>query len=85
MSAVVLQVMREYADAIRGDWGSIDGRSVKGDLLAWVAALSDKPGPEAQWTLAEWRERMGVCATGGGHWTHFCDDDYCPDDEESPR
>lgn len=63
--------LREYANAIRGDWGSIDGRSVKGDLNAIADALDGSLFP-ADDSLTAWRERLGICPSGEGHWTYHC-------------
>ncbi len=67
------QVIREYGQAFRGDWGSIDGRSVRDemeDIAFWMEADA-YPGDEKA------RERLGICPTGTGHWTQYCEDDYC--------
>ena len=56
--------MLEYASAIRGDWNDFDGRTERAVIEGWVAELRNPSGI----TLKEWRERLGICLVGGGHW-----------------
>ena len=67
----VAQCLREYADALRGDWGSIDGRSEKASLNDLADAIL---APESK-TVTRLREDLGVCARGDGHWLDYCDED----------
>ena len=67
-------LLDEYAQALRGAWGGIDGRSEKAklaDLSALIRTQGAEPLDEQQITTA--RDNLGICPTGGGHWTDFCD------------
>lgn len=68
-----VQILREYADALRGAWGGIDGRNEKVTLneIADVIA-SDAPPPP----LETMRLRANLCPNGGGHWSEFCDSNF---------
>lgn len=81
MNTLIAQVLREYGSCIRGDWSTIDGRSVRAELEAVATAL-DGGGvevfpdhPVAEYTIFDWRERLGMCPAGLGHWTDYCDED----------
>jgi len=81
MSAPLAQALREYGAAFRGSWGDIDGRSVQGEMQAFASAVEG--GPEAEWSLFKWRDDLGLCPDGGGHWSGgwhgFCEtDEGCP-------
>lgn len=67
----VAGVMREYGEAIRGDWGSIDGRSERSTIHEFADAFLDPIGR----TVAELRSMADICPIGSGHWTEYCDDD----------
>jgi hypothetical protein len=59
-------VLREYGQAIRGDWSDVDGRGVRADLdtLAdWIDSPDTAP------SLTQMRDRVGVCPAGNGHWS----------------
>ena len=74
-----VRVLREYANALRGDWGSIDGRSEKMSLNAIADAIvSNEPH-----TMESLRNAAGVCPAGGGHGTDYCAPGYCPSAEVS--
>lgn len=66
-----IQALREYANAIRGDWGDIDGRSVKANLDEFADAIEGK-GRAAEWTIEQHRQDSGLCPSGEGHWTVHC-------------
>jgi hypothetical protein len=72
------EAMLEYAQAIRGDWSDFDGRSERNVIESWVHELRT---PEDV-TLADWRDRLGICPDGNGHWAGFmwghCTSDSCP-------
>lgn len=70
---VVAQALTEYGEAIRGDWGSIDGRGVRTELheLAALLRLDPTPAPD----ISELRRKFSLCPGGGGHWTEHCWDD----------
>lgn len=61
-------VLREWAIAIRLDWGSIDGRSCRDELNALAgfidAQLAGEPVPD----ITAMRYAAGVCPFGGAHW-----------------
>jgi DNA-binding protein Fis len=77
----VSKVLREYGQAIRGDWSEIDGRSVRNDMeeiARWVEDPSllgalQYGGNEG---LRAARYTVGICPEGGGHWDHYCEDDW---------
>ena len=66
----IATVIREYGQAMRGDWSEIDGRWVRDDMdtiARWISGdayyVSDLCG----------RESLGLCPSGRGHWDHHCD------------
>ena len=64
-------ILREYAQAIRGDWGSIDGRSVRLNLNSiadWIDFVEPFPG------RLRARLDLGICPAGFGHWDYHCSD-----------
>lgn len=79
--APLTMAMQEWADAIRGDWSDVDGRSVRAQVEEWIAAI-EGAAPYAEWTIEQWRTSMGVCPDGGGHWEgrwgHCETDEGCP-------
>ena len=65
-----VKALREYAQAIRGDWGDIDGRSMRGELLAFADAIEGHGHHD--WSIERWRSDLGICPSGEGHWTRHC-------------
>lgn len=65
-------VLREYADALRRDWGSIDGRSEK-IALRQLADAVDHYGTAAlkQVDLVGLRLAAGVTPSGSGEWYDY--------------
>lgn len=59
------QAMKEYAQAIRGDWSAFDGRSERDVIESWISEIEKPTGK----TLDEWRQNLGVCLDGNGHWS----------------
>ena len=76
--SVLTQAMNEYAQAIRGDWSEFDGRSERDVIDSWASEIETP----TETTLAEWRDRLGICPDGNGHWAGFrwghCRKDDCP-------
>lgn len=71
----VLKVMKEYGDAIRGNWSDFDGRSMKAIIHEWVDYLT---GDEAISTIDRMRLELNLCRAGGGHWCGvwgYCDEE----------
>jgi hypothetical protein len=72
------QAMREYAQAIRGDWSNFDGRSARNVIEGWAAEIDNPTGE----TLEQWRNRLGICPDGNGHWAGIrwghCTPEECP-------
>lgn len=69
-------LLREYASALRGSWGGIDGRSEKialNSLADSIDAAGNTPLPARD--VENLRNDLGVCPTGQGHWTEFCDEE----------
>lgn len=73
------QAMLEYAQAIRGDWSDFDGRSERDVIESWVSEMRKPTGR----TLPEWRDYLGLCPDGNGHWAGFewghCAKENCPE------
>jgi len=70
----IAKVLHEYGDALRGDWGSIDGRSERTSIQTmarWVADPSLFPA-----SLEAAREEVGICSEGFGHWQMYCHDSF---------
>lgn len=77
MSALT-EVMQEYAYAIRGDWSDFDGRIERSVIESWIYEMEEPTGK----TIEEWRDGLGLCIDGNGHWAGFrwghCDAQGCP-------
>lgn len=76
---VIAQALREYGQAIRGDWGDLDGRSV----LSQLNNVADELLIDTDQSLDKWRQELGICPDGGGHWSGkwygYCEtEDGCP-------
>lgn len=69
-------LLDEYARALRGSWGSIDGRSEQTSLNNLAEAFrmygNDRLLPK---DVDKLRADLGVCPHGKRHWTEFCDED----------
>lgn len=65
-------VLVEFGAAIRGDWGSIDGRGIQYGMELFVVAMS---GPADRF-VDEARNALGLCPGGGGHWTSYCGEEF---------
>lgn len=73
----IAEVITEYGNAFRHDWGDVDGRWVRDnmdDIARWVRA------PNTFMGLAEARRSLDLCPKGEGHWTEHC---WAPCKEES--
>ena len=69
-------LLDEYARALRGSWGGIDGRSEQTSLNCLSAAIREcGNAPLADAQVARLRDDMGVCPHGGCHWTYYCDEE----------
>jgi GH24 family phage-related lysozyme (muramidase) len=70
--------MLEYAQCIRGDWNNFDGRSERDVIEMWVREIQEPEG----FTLEQWRDKLGMCPDGNGHWAGFtyghCYAESCP-------
>lgn len=66
------EVLREYADALRRDWGSIDGRSEK-IALRQLADAVDHYGTATlkHVDLVGLRLAAGVTPSGSGEWNDY--------------
>ena len=77
-------LLRQLAEAWRGDWSNFDGRSLRTQLITWDLLLglelSDSPvdaetTTEVITTMAEaWRDSIGLCTHGRGQWVSYCSD-----------
>lgn len=64
------KVLREYGSAIRGDWGSIDGRSEQFTIESFADAITSPH----EYTVEKLRNDADICPHGDGHWTDYCSD-----------
>lgn len=78
MNETLQKAMLEYAEAIRGDWSDFDGRSERNVIESWV----DEMRNPTHTTIDEWRDRLGICPDGNGHWAGLrwghCREEDCP-------
>lgn len=74
------QALSEFAAAIRGDWGSIDGRAIRSQLDMLVGYFL---APQTTPSIAGLRSKLDICSIGGGHWTSYCADYNCVEGKES--
>jgi hypothetical protein len=68
----LIRAMREYGEAIRGDWRAVNGRIVRDDISIWIEELEDAESgiwKSSARTLEELRWELGLCPFGNGHWT----------------
>lgn len=77
----IAKAMNEYGSAVRGDWSDLDGRSVRDVMEMFASAVEG--GPEAAWSIGQWRAALGICPDGGCHWggkwSGYCEtDEGCP-------
>ena len=73
----IAAALNEYGQAMRGDWSQVDGRSVRDQMEEFSSAVEG--GEESAWTMQQWRQSLGVCPDGGGHWNYYCETDVgCP-------
>lgn len=62
-------ILNEWGEAIRGDWGSIDGRSCRAqleNLSDWINEHGNEPLTEEE--SIHLRGRVNICTRGGCHW-----------------
>lgn len=69
-------IIREYGSAIRGDWGSIDGRGVRYDMDEFADCIDKGELLLDEKEAIRLRIRLDLCPEGGGHWSDYCID-YC--------
>jgi len=68
------QAMTEYAQAQRSDWSDFDGRSAQAVVSGWVEEMRQPSGR----TIEQWREELGLCPYGKGHWeSPYCEEYGC--------
>ena len=72
---IVGKVLHEWAEAIRADWGNIDGRSCRQELFS----LEDALFIEEPLVIEDVRYWAGICPEGKEHWSWFCRDKGCVD------
>ncbi len=66
----VQRALRAWAQAIRGDWGTIDGRTCRGQLQD-LAAFLDADAEPVRWEDA--------CRAAGVCWFAKCWPEHCPE------
>lgn len=69
----IAQVLMEYGEAIRGDWGSIDGRSERSSIQCMAGWVRD---PDTFTDLRTGRDQVNICLDGEGHWQSYCRDSW---------
>jgi len=65
----------EYGEAVRYNWGDIDGRGVRQDMWELAAAVErygTDPLPDE--VVARLRSSLDLCPGGHGCWTDDCPD-----------
>ena len=63
------QAVRLLGSAIRGDWGSIDGRTIR-DICDWIGDVLNGTNPipdDARFVM-----ETDICPDCGGNWTEYC-------------
>lgn len=69
-------LLDEYARALRGSWGDIDGRSEQSALNTLSDAIrTHGTGDLPDVTVQGLRTTLDVCPSGLNHWTMFCDEE----------
>ena len=66
-----LDILYEYGEAIRGYWGEIDGRQMRGEIQDIAEWIRDD---DSSWTREKIRLRLNICPLGNGHWAEYCKD-----------
>lgn len=67
--AEIATLLREYGQAVRGDWADLDGRSVRYVL----DEIADQLDGASIWTdLVTERRSIAICPSGLGHWQRYC-------------
>jgi len=72
---IISTVLDEWAQAIRGDWGSIDGRTCRSELQNLSSFLMAEEPLDIEYL----RWNAEICPEGKGHWLEWCRDDGCID------
>lgn len=73
---VTQKLLYEYGSAIRGDWSSLDGRSVRGGLET-IAGILDITSDAVNVNIVSLRDSLGICRAGNGQWEIYCEDYKC--------
>ena len=72
----VADLLDEYGEALRGDWGSIDGRSERDSLQNLAQEFREQGNePLSDADVAHIRGYLDICLQGWGHWSFYCDED----------
>ena len=74
--AIIAVGLTEFGDAMRGDWGSIDGRSVKAQMQKLALIILEDEGQTL--SIDNLRSTLDLCPHGEGHWTQYCAEDFTP-------
>lgn len=70
----VADLLDEYAEALRGDWGSIDGRSERMKLQELAERFREHGNEDlTQEHVTRYRLDLNVCVKGCGSWEFHCD------------
>lgn len=72
-------VLREWAQAIREDWGTVDGRSCRSQLQTLADYIDIELSDGVSAPLAQIRDDVGICPSGNAHWSGYCNESHCED------
>lgn len=67
-------ILREYGNAVRGDWMDIDSQGVRDDLNTIATFIEDSGNGEMLPNDAiSLRKLVGICQNEKGNWKDYCD------------
>ena len=78
-----MKIVRHLGEAIRGDWGTIDGRSTKlttDGLCEYAATGQDASRYEYAMSKGQLFADDLCWRSGRGHWMDHCYEDECSDE-----
>ena len=83
-----MRLVVAVGEAIRGDWGTIDGRTIKvtmDDLAAYAATGTNEENYEKALTDGQMFSEDLCWRSGRGHWMDHCYADECSDEAWASR
>ena len=76
----IADILDEYGQAFRGDWGGVDGRSVQYDIEMFASVVRGHGNaPLTDEQVSTLRAYADLCPDGRGCWTMHCSQ-YCIED-----